>query len=372
MHCVVCRPRCFTDALNLLPIISGNLAAIRVNTFREIGGFLQVWGEDLEFTFRLQGAGKRIVFDPNPIVRAECPADLLSLWRQRLRWVRSYLKVSAMHSGLFRPTRAFPFSLYLPFNYFAQTVVPLLQILSLPLLFRLAFAGTNALNWAWTVVLYFGLITFLIVALYSILLDRDFKTLKHAPFAALLIIPLSYFYSFVVLSSVWKELLGRAESWEKIERLPSGVVGRRGGVSLVLMGVLLVGVVGDVRISHDGTSVSPPVPHAPVPLKPASEVVWAHDRRIHDIAIATHFDGWQDWRNAITSVLQNPVSPRLHTIGVSAGRVEWAHFQRQGHQAQWSALQKKASVDMLGEAIRDFKKRGLRTVAMVDFYSLIL
>lgn len=357
------------SVLNVLPIISGNLGAVRADTFREIGGFQQVWGEDLEFTFRLQGAGKRIVFDPSPIVRAECPADLRSLWRQRLRWVRSYIKVSAMHSDLFRPARTCPFSLYLPFNYFAQTVVPLLQILSLPLLFRLSFAGNNALDWAWTVILYFGLITFLSVSLYSVLLDRDFSTLKHIPLAALLIIPLSYFYSFVVLSSLWKELLKRAERWEKIERLPTGAMGRRGGLSLVLMGLLLVGVVGGVRISHDGTSVYPPVPQPPVSRKPASEMVWADEGRIHDIAIATHFDGWQDWRNAITSVLQNPVAPRLHTVGISAGRVEWAHFQWQRHPTQWSPQQKRAPVDMLGEAIRDFKKHGLRTVAMVDFYS---
>jgi biofilm PGA synthesis N-glycosyltransferase PgaC len=355
--------------LNVLPIISGNLGAVRADTFREIGGFRQVWGEDLEFTFRLQAFGKRIVFDPDPIVRAECPAGLRPLWRQRIRWVRSYLKVSAMHSDLFRPTRAFPFSLYLPFNYFAQTVVPLLQIVSLPLLFRLAFAGSNALDWAWTLILYFGLLTFLTVALYSVLLDRDLKTLKYIPIAALLIIPLSYFYSFVVLTSVWQELLRRAERWEKIERLPAGATGRRGGASLVLMGVLLVGVVGAVRISHESTPVSAPLPQAPVPRRPGSEAIMANDGRIRDIAVATHFDGWQDWRNAITSVLQNPVAPRLHTIGISAGRAEWAHFRWQGHETQWSTLQKKASVDMLGEAIRDFKKQGFRTVAMVDFNS---
>ncbi len=355
--------------LNVLPIISGNLGAVRVDTFREIGGFQQVWGEDLEFTFRLQAFGKRIVFDPDPVVRAECPAGLRPLWRQRIRWVRSYLKVSAMHSDLFRPTRAFPFSLYLPFNYFAQTVVPLLQIVSLPLLFRLAFAGANALDWVWTLILYFGLLTFLTVALYSVLLDRDLKTLKYIPIAALLIIPLSYFYSFVVLSSVWQELLRKAERWEKIERLPVGATGRRGGASLVLMGVLLVGVVGAVRISHDGTSGPAPLPQPPVPRRPVSEAMLANDGRVRDIAVATHFDGWQDWRNAITSVLQNPVAPRLHTVGISAGRVEWAHFQWQGHQTQWSPLQKRTSVDMLGEATRDFKKHGFRTVAMVDFYS---
>ena len=62
-----------------------------------------MWGEDLEFTFRLQACGTRIVFDSdprfpemigntfnkerarrtNPIVRADCPAGLRPLRRQR-------------------------------------------------------------------------------------------------------------------------------------------------------------------------------------------------------------------------------------------------------------------------------------------------
>ena len=90
---------------------------------------------------------------------------------------------------------------------------------------------------------------------------------------------------------------------------------------------------------------------------------------MRDIAIATHFDDWQDWRQAVTSVLQSPVRSRLRTVGISAGRVEWAHFRWRGHQALWSSPQKRSSVDMLGSAIHDFKKEGFRAVAIVDFYS---
>jgi hypothetical protein len=60
--------------------------------------------------------------------------------------------------------------------------------------------------------MYFGLLTFAIVASYSILLDRDVATLKHLPIAILLIVPLSLFYSVVVLSSILQELRGHAEA----------------------------------------------------------------------------------------------------------------------------------------------------------------
>ena len=227
-----------------LSIISGNLGAVRSSALDEVQGFRQIWGEDLEFTFRLQGARKRIVFDPSPIVRAECPADLRSLWRQRVRWVRSYLKVSAIHSELFLPARAFPFSLYLPFNYFALAIVPLLQIVAAPFLIRLAFTSSSGLDWIWSILMYCGLLTFGIVAVYSIMLDRDFRTLMYVPVAMVLIVPLSFFYSCVVLSSVWQERMGRVERWEKIERLPSAALAGRSGLSLLIGGILLLSGIG--------------------------------------------------------------------------------------------------------------------------------
>lgn len=357
------------SVLRVLPIISGNLGAVRKSVFDEIGGFRQIWGEDLEFTFRLHKAGKRIIFDPSPLVRADCPAELGSLWRQRIRWARSYLKASVIHADLFRPTRAIPFSLYLPFNFFAQTLVPIIQIVSIPVLLSAAASGDGVFQWAWSLILFFGLVTFLCIALYSVLLDRDFETLKYIPQSALLIIPLSYFYSFVVLSSVWQEFFRREENWSKIERLSASKAGRRGGMSLVLMGALLAVTVGAVRFSRSNAPLPPPPAEPPLAPTPVSDTLHGDNGQIRDIAIATHFDAWQDWHGAVTSVLQSPVAPRLHTIGISAGRVEWAHFRWHGHESQWSPQQRATSVDMLGEAVNTFQKHGFRTVAMVDFYS---
>jgi len=358
--------------LGVLPIISGNLGAVRANVLQEIGGFRQIWGEDLEFTFRLQAARKRIVFDASPVVRADCPGDLRSLWRQRIRWVRSYLKVAAIHSKLFLPTRALPFSFYLPFNYFALTVIPIFQIAALPFLIRFAFANGDSLGWIPNVVLYFGLLTFTIVGTYSILLDRDFRALKNLPIAVLLIVPLSFFYSLVVLSSVWQERTGQAEKWEKIERLP--VSNPSGRVTwTVLLGALLLLVAGAgarlPKLTHWR------IPYVTTPTETPADILngpIGSNHEISDIAIATHFDDWHDWHDAVTSVLQSPVRARLRTVGISAGRVEWAHFQWRGHQSHWSSLQKHSSIDLLASAIRDFRNHRLRTVAIVDFYSPML
>src|SRR5690349_11302110 len=103
--------------IGCLPIISGNLGAIRRRVLEEIGGFLPLWGEDLEITWRLHARKKRIVFDPEPAVLADCPATFGALWKQRVRWMRSYLKVARLHRGLFFRRDAWPFSFYLPVNF---------------------------------------------------------------------------------------------------------------------------------------------------------------------------------------------------------------------------------------------------------------
>jgi hypothetical protein len=170
-----------------------------------------------------------------------------------------------------------------------------------------------------------------------------------------------------VLSSILQELRGHAEAWEKIERLPVGV--RRGGSGLVVGVVLLLATVGAARLPQStfwrtSNIVHPAEASTDLPNEPP-----ANNHQIDDIAIETQFDDWHDWHDAITSVVQSPLRSRLKTVGISAGRVEWAHFEWRGHQAHWSSQQKHSSVDLLATAIHDFRQNRLRTVAIVDFYS---
>jgi predicted ATP-grasp superfamily ATP-dependent carboligase len=252
------------------------------------------------------------------------------------------------------------FAFYLPVNYFTQILVPLLQLLAIPFFLRLTLSGSSTFTSAWNLIFYFGLLTFLLIALYSILLDRDARALRHLPLAVLAIAPLSYFYNFVVVTSVWRELRSKPELWEKIERLPSGLAARRGGVSLALMGLLVVGLVGGVHF------LARPALLRVELSKGAGQA--AHSP-VFDLAVATHFDAWQDWHEAVSSVLKNPNAPLIQTIGLSAGRPEWAYFRWEGHSAQWSAKQKVESADILGESVRAFKGHGFQTVAIVDVYA---
>ncbi|MCP2521078.1 glycosyltransferase family 2 protein, partial [SCandidatus Aminicenantes bacterium Aminicenantia_JdfR_composite] len=204
--------------ISSLHIITGNLGAVRKETIKSVGGFITIWGEDLEFTFRLQKARKRIIYDSSPMVLAECPGNLKSLWKQRVRWLRSYIKVCTMHKDIFFNPKYAPFSFYLPLNFASLVIVPILQLLTFIMLPFFLRNGDISFSNIWSILAYTGLIFFFIVSTYSCILDKSFKDLRFLLPYGLLILPLSYFYNFVVIYSLFKEIKRAEERWEKLER----------------------------------------------------------------------------------------------------------------------------------------------------------
>jgi glycosyltransferase involved in cell wall biosynthesis len=352
------------SVIGVLPIISGNLGAIRRTVLAEVGGFERIWGEDLELTFRLHRHRKRIVFDPSPTVLAECPATLGALWKQRVRWVRSYLQIATRYRDLFFRPRHWPFSLYLPVNFLSMAIVPLLQAALVVLLPVAAAAGWIRFRGPLDVVAWLGLGFFLAVALYSVLLDRSPRDLRWLPYG-LLIVPLSYFYDAVVIHSWWKELTGAEEAWGKLERRPlEGRVASRWR-SLALAAGLAGAVVLAGAWAWAGRSGSS-MPGAST----LAGWVQATPRPAFHLGLSTHFDAWPDWREAISSIEGRPYYRRAEVVGVGAGRVEWTYFRWQGHEEAWSNHQRgEPELDLLGEATRTFRADGLEVAAFVDLFA---
>jgi len=339
------------SVMRSLPIITGNLGAVRTAVLREIGGFREIWGEDLEITFRLYRNRKRIIFDPEPKVIAECPGSLTGLWKQRIRWVRSYLKIAFLHKGLFFHPRYMPFSLYLPINFMNMAVVPLLQVV---LLFIIPWAYyTDRLYFTDTVEVlsFLGIMFFFFIAFYSIILDRSYRDLMYIPYG-LLILPLSYFYNAVALFSWYKELRGAEENWVKIERRKVFTVSRKGW-ELAAAAVILVLASSGLTYYYTAFVKAPP----------------EYVSRSFNLGLSTHFDAWGDWRKAITNITDKPDVGRTSVVGVSAGRVEWTYFEWKGHDDSWSNHQSNAREDLLERATSTFKKDGFRVAAFIDVFA---
>jgi biofilm PGA synthesis N-glycosyltransferase PgaC len=346
--------------IGCLPIISGNLGAIRRSVLQEIGGFEPIWGEDLEITWRLQAHGKRIVFDPEPAVLADCPATFGALWKQRVRWMRSYLKVARRYRGLFWRRRAWPFSLYLPVNFVNMAIVPVLQtslVVALPVAVT---RGWLHLDGPVAVIAWLGLFFFFAVAVYGTLLDRDYRDLLYVPWG-LLILPVSYFYNAVVIYSWWKEMRRAEEKWEKIRRLGPVPAHPRQWPFAVAMGAVALAAAGTTWIWLAREPAGTPLVAAAVPKAETATPAFR-------LSLSTHFDAWPDWRDA-TRKLDRPLAGLVDMVGIGAGRTEWTYFRWAGHEDRWSNHQKGEPKDLLLISAQELHAKGFRVAAFVDLYA---
>lgn len=345
------------SVLNVLPIISGNLGAVRVARLRQVGGFSNLWGEDLDLTFKLHAVGARIVFDPGAIVECDVPATVASLWKQRIRWMRSFLKNCRIHRGLFFSPKHAPFSLYLPFNWLSMVVVPLLQVVAL---FLLPVAITNGLYDSagiFEIISYLGFILFFMLAVFSTMLDRSWRHLSYIPVYGWLIVPFSYFYNAVLLASLYLERTRSEETWglQNRRRVDATPVSRRFNRGRVAVALSVLAVAGAGIIL---TRIS------------ATERTTAHRTSVVSVTVATHFDAWEDPARAVASLVENPRAVGLmNVVGVGAGRAEWNNFRWEGHPETWSNDQRSSASDLLEDAVNTFHRSGKGVVAIIDFYA---
>ena len=112
--------------------MAGNSGAFRASAIRVVGGFREdTLGEDLELTWRIQEAGYEVEFAADAIIFAEVPENLTALWKQRVRWTRGLLQTARLHRREFRTPAKSMFHVFLPVNFFAQVIQPLIQLASM-------------------------------------------------------------------------------------------------------------------------------------------------------------------------------------------------------------------------------------------------
>jgi len=107
----------------------------------------------------------------------------------------------------------------------------------------------------------------------------------------------------------------------------------------------------------------------------ASEGLASETKEVHSengfpihIGLSTHFGNWNDWRKAISSVMDRPDIGIINEVGVSAGRPEWVYFKWKRREKNWSSQQKRASDDLLETAVSSFHKSGIQVAAIVDVF----
>lgn len=348
------------SVMGTLIVMSGNIGGVRKDVLRKVNGFSDLWGEDLDLTFKLHKEKAKIVFDPEAMVLCDVPKGFAMLWKQRVRWMRSFIKICSMHKTLFFNPRYAPFSFYLPVNYLNLVFIPLLLLAAIIFLPVVATMGVYRFDGAYQVLAHLGYAVFFVLAAYSILLDRNPRDLRFLPVYGWLIVPVSYFYNSVVIYSIWKEIARAKEEWHKIERrelemirpvIPSR---KMAFVTAALVVVLASGFIFSKSFRKNDSD------RLIVPVSPLS---------ISSFTLATHFDAWSDPKDAVRSVLESETASYVTQVAVGSGRYEWNFFRWKGHEDTWSNDQKFSASDLLEDATEKIHSEGKKVVVIVDMYA---
>lgn len=120
------------NVLGFLACLSGGAQLHTRENLLAIGGriFDDTLAEDTFTTFRTQIGGRLALFEPQAVVYAEEPDDLVGLWKQRLRWARGNVQITDIFRGLWANRAAHPTlgSWSMSVLWFSIFLMPLFQI----------------------------------------------------------------------------------------------------------------------------------------------------------------------------------------------------------------------------------------------------
>ncbi|MEM9598908.1 MAG: glycosyltransferase [Acidobacteriota bacterium] len=163
------------NVLGTLACLAGGAQLHHRDSFERIGGEIDTssLAEDTFTTFRVQLAGRRVVFDGNATVWAEEPASIDGVWKQRLRWARGNVQVTSAFRHIWLRGRryaglgAITFSLL----WFTILLMPAFMIGASVGLVSLYFVD-SALSWRVFELLWItNVITYLYVTVFSLMID---------------------------------------------------------------------------------------------------------------------------------------------------------------------------------------------------------
>ncbi len=140
-----------------------------------IGGAIDTssLAEDTFTTFKTQLNGRRVFFEGNATVWAEEPADILGLWKQRLRWARGNVQVTIQFWKLWfnRKMHSKMGGILFSLNWFSIFLMPIFMISGAVGLVSLYFLDFP-LSWQLFKFLWImSAITYLFVTFYSFAID---------------------------------------------------------------------------------------------------------------------------------------------------------------------------------------------------------
>jgi cellulose synthase/poly-beta-1,6-N-acetylglucosamine synthase-like glycosyltransferase len=176
------------NVLGVLACLAGGAQLHSRANIEALGGRIDTGSlaEDTVTTFQTQRAGRRVIFEPHATVWAEEPGSVSALWKQRLRWARGNLQVTARFRHLwFQPQAGNRLgSSTFGLIWFSLLLLPVVMVCASASLVALFFID-NKLAWAAFHVLWItNVITYAFITSFALLIDT--KTARRVWREALL------------------------------------------------------------------------------------------------------------------------------------------------------------------------------------------
>lgn len=219
--------------LNGLLIISGAFGMFDKKTVVEAGGYdVHTVGEDMELVVRMRRIMHekeipyRVAYIPDPLCWTEVPESFKLLKRQRHRWARGTVETLATHKIMFfnRKYKNLGLISY-PYWFFFEFLAPIIEFLGLLLFVLLSITGL--VNWEYSLILIFSVISFSIMFSAFAIFSEEItyhQYSKRSDIAKLLLIALMepfIFHPFGVIASLsghLDKLLKRDKGWGEMVR----------------------------------------------------------------------------------------------------------------------------------------------------------
>lgn len=125
--------------LNVLNVVSGAFGAFRRDVLKQIGGYRDTLGEDMEITFRLQkyihnrNLGEKMIFIPEAVCYTEVPENFASLMHQRIRWQKGFIDCINLYKKDFFINLGKKFSSFLLFESITLSIVGTVALVIFPI-----------------------------------------------------------------------------------------------------------------------------------------------------------------------------------------------------------------------------------------------
>jgi len=155
---------CLAGGAQLLTRASLEAVGARIDT--------STLAEDTATTFKVQLAGRRVVFDPTAVVWAEEPRDIAGLWKQRLRWGRGNVQITRAFGRVWLRRRNGALGgIGFAAIWFSTTMMPVFMTLSSAGLLGLFAVDRSLSGHAFRLLLGVNVVTYLFITLSAISID---------------------------------------------------------------------------------------------------------------------------------------------------------------------------------------------------------